>query len=113
MKMMMMMLQTEKMLLLKKVNLYLTYCLRAPELGYFDCTKYFRLFTDVVLNDNTESYLWALDVIYYMDGPFKLSELNYAVESLQLALSKNQEADKTPYYEKLLTFLLTQKENVS
>src|SRR5690606_18320166 len=79
--------------------------------SYFDCTKHFRFFIDIVLNDNTESYLWAMEVIGRMDGPFKLSELNAAIELLQSAINEKQHPDKIPYYAKLLNFLLEEKVN--
>lgn len=79
--------------------------------SYFDCTKHFKFFVDIVLNDKTESYLWAMGVIGNMDGPFRISELNAATALLQAAITENKDPDKNPDYEKLLNYLLEEKNN--
>jgi hypothetical protein len=81
--------------------------------SYYDCTNYFTFFVDIVLNDETESFLWAIDVIGNMDGPFDPNELNSAISSIQLAIKENINPDKKPHYEKLLGYLLELSDNTN
>lgn len=51
--------------------------------SYFDCSKYIELFTQIVIQKDTDAYYWALDAFENMQGPITLAVKTSVVTKLQ------------------------------
>lgn len=67
----------------------------------YDCTKYFKLFMQLVLEEDGESCINSIDIISEMKGPFSNGQLSNAVDKIEAYIDINKNNDKIPYLRKL------------
>jgi hypothetical protein len=70
-----------------------------------DCSKYLGKFVELCIEDKTESYLWALDAISNMDGPFESEGIANAISLVEQTLSTKLIRGKKPRLRYLLRWL--------
>lgn len=63
----------------------------------YDCTKYLELFIRIVLEENGESCLNAIDIIGAMTGPFLEEQLLTEVSKIEAGILLNANEDKLPF----------------
>lgn len=71
----------------------------------YDCTKYFELFMQIVLEEEGESCLHAIDVIAGMDGPFSNDQLSNSISEIEACIGVKKNNDALPYLMKLKKYL--------
>jgi hypothetical protein len=71
----------------------------------YDCTKYFKLFMDIVLEEPGESCTNAIDLIGEMKGPLSNDQLSKAIDRLGNYIDLNENNDNIPYLKKLKKYL--------
>lgn len=67
----------------------------------YDCTKYFELFVQIVLEEDGESCINSIDIISEMKGPFSNDQLSNAVNKIEAYIDVNKDKDKIPYLKTL------------
>lgn len=67
----------------------------------YDCTRYFELFLEIVLEEHGESCINAIDIISQMKGPFLHNQLSNAVNKIENYINLNKNNDNVPYLNKL------------
>lgn len=60
----------------------------------YDCSEYLRTFVNVLLNEETEAYLWAADVIGNMRGPFDRRTAMRNLAQITNAIGNNLSGEK-------------------
>lgn len=67
----------------------------------YDCTRHFDLFLKIILEEDGESCINAIDIISEMKGPFSHRQLSKAVNEIENHIKINRTKDKIPYLAKL------------
>lgn len=67
----------------------------------YDCTKYFELFMQIVLEEGGESCINAIDIISEMKGPLSNDQLSNAINKVETYIDVNKNNDNIPYLKKL------------